>query len=741
MASADELGHTFPFPRVSDIDNKSPAELRKTGFIPPTHGKCRCETIFLWRKTTVTTDLPADFDAARAQFTGIPLTQLESGQHKTEAGFYKAIFNTTPAGAKARLRKVIDDSDIYMAMPAATFRRQIVAKPGAHFKNSLETGKGAFKTIGEDRAKKEAAMFGIKAQVDDYDKWPKYGFLSHKGGMQNDNIPGFGYGDSYVKFKRKNLAHRTTFTLGDSYDGNIFKGDRVLRTAPPTKLTNVDEKALRSYVHYSEDAPFVKKKLHAARTIDQFSAQPYPEAQIYGRLTLDDVESVSVTSIKEAKLLKAALKKAGREDIEVLASRYDERLELLWGRDYSKKALSLRASLTTKDIDRLGDDWMDKLGVAQTLAGVHKTSRGTMSALKKPWNLPGWISKDDQAALIKWSNRGKDYEQKIPIDVQRRVTRAYYKNIPLKEKSGLIEAWYKDYSPTKAGWMDDVFKKKLLTEGYYPHGAPPPTPQPVIRPKLIPPKKLSPRQRFAAEVKKDRIQITAALDKMDARHRDMMKTVPEIGLRQTFVTRFGKEKGERYQQASNIFVRQWKGSSSSKQAGILKHMAERNGFGNVVYHEQFLDKDVQRIKKFRHAIASKMVQMKKDFPGVDFNQMFRIQYAYNQEMMARKGIETVQVYRGIGRTSLTRAGTDMEKLNRGEVVEGRLVSNPISSWTSRKETAKVFGSSVMSSEVPVSNVWMSKYGHSGFFIEEEMTILGGESPLQYRVKMQKKFRK
>jgi hypothetical protein len=47
QGNVDKIISLFPFPRVADVDNKSPAQIGVSGWMPPFHPKCRCEMVML----------------------------------------------------------------------------------------------------------------------------------------------------------------------------------------------------------------------------------------------------------------------------------------------------------------------------------------------------------------------------------------------------------------------------------------------------------------------------------------------------------------------------------------------------------------------------------------------------------------------------------------------------------------------------------------------------------------------
>lgn len=55
LTDPDDLKALFPFPRTADVDRATADEIRAAGFmVPPFHGRCRCEIVYLWSDEAVT---------------------------------------------------------------------------------------------------------------------------------------------------------------------------------------------------------------------------------------------------------------------------------------------------------------------------------------------------------------------------------------------------------------------------------------------------------------------------------------------------------------------------------------------------------------------------------------------------------------------------------------------------------------------------------------------------------------
>jgi SPP1 gp7 family putative phage head morphogenesis protein len=396
---------------------------------------------------------PTKLDEVIEEFTSDDVFfQVADDKFMSEPHFYEELFGSRAKTQKA-IQKHLDNSSVYMAIDSNTLRSQVILKDGK-FKNSMETKKGTFKTIGEDRAKKERDIFGITAEVDDVDNWPKYGFLSDADEMSYENIVGFGYGDAYVKFKKNNILKRTTITLGNSYDGNTYRVNpstgkkEMLRVAPVTKMDAPDEKFFIGVSKMGPDAPHFKKMKTSVGVDDvaKFGTYgTYIEAQMYGKLMLGDVSEIFVESKKKMKAIEKALVKMKITHIKVKPVKYDTRLKGIWEGEYDGPGARYAASITPADLDRLGDPWIDNL-----------SKRWMDSAKSFNKSKPGSVP-DELLPGLEEMEKGT-----LSTDDARDWLRKFFARMQKKKDSGLPKVWWEDVRPTYGGFTEDVANTKLL---------------------------------------------------------------------------------------------------------------------------------------------------------------------------------------------------------------------------------------------------------------------------------------
>ena len=343
-----------------------------------------------------------------------------------------------------RLRELAGESRVYMCLDAGTLEGKVI-KGGGKFKNSLETGKGTFKMVGEERAIKERVMFGLSEEAS-YDVFPKYGFVAGKESMDYEQIISFGYGDTYVRFKDSAIRARTSITCGDSYDGNYLlqHGKGYSKSTPAVSLDRPDGNFALGILSHSRDGASVIEKLASAAKLSDIQTKTYIEAQIYGELHITDVDAIFVQSKKQMASLSKLLKKQGL-DIEVLPAEYDSRLKYLVEgfTDYEGKASKYVHSLTDSDVDLLGDFYID---------GLCKRFADPRNRWWKSISMP-----DDFMSTMQ-----EIYDGSASSSVKRKWLKSYYAEIRKKKSGAFPKVWWEDYSPSYGGWTSDVLNEKLL---------------------------------------------------------------------------------------------------------------------------------------------------------------------------------------------------------------------------------------------------------------------------------------
>lgn len=380
---------------------------------------------------------------------------------------------------------VVEKTDVYMSISSNTLEKKIILGDGK-FKSSIETGKGTFGTIGEERAIKERKMFGMAddCSIDDY---PKYGFLSKQGQMSYENIVDWGYGDVYVCFDKRKIGNRSTFTIGDSYAHNSYYDRSYLErkardlkdklkyndwdtaNVPKWKkeLSEIEE-LLSKDTAWKEVAPASSLSAPNAKSligvnpervkdilyegIDKLAASSgqYAECQIYGALSMDDVLRIEVSSKKTKKALEKALKKKGL-DIDIVPAKFDQRVKYLKEgiTTYDGKASQYAHSLLPKDVDNLGDSFVDGLSkrFADDTLGYLKNSKSNPFA-----DIDGFVSFAEQ---IK--------SGKATIKDKREFLKIFYEEMHKgKVKGRLPKVWYDDFRSSLGGWTDDLIDMDLL---------------------------------------------------------------------------------------------------------------------------------------------------------------------------------------------------------------------------------------------------------------------------------------
>lgn len=403
------------------------------------------------------------------------------GEVKTIKDFFNK-GGLTEEEAQKKLNQAIANSDIYMSIDGNTLLKKIIKGDG-YFKSSIETGKGTFKTIGDERAIKERKMFGMNENCS-FDEYPKYGFLSAKDRMSYKDIVGWGYGDTYVRFK-PSMKGKATFTIGDSYDGNKFytreqieklkdysriesefgndeeKAKQVdllkmldklgrhktawYQVSPASPLNNPNIKSLLSLNYGGKPYENLGKIIDDGIDSIANHKSTYVECQMYGKVSINDVASIEVSSIKQKSQLEKTLKKMGL-NIEVVPCKYNTKLMQLENAftDYSDGPSKLISSLTDEDLDNLGDFYIN--GICKRFA---EKDNLFWKKIKMPEHFTSLLTKvSDGAATM---SEKRDY------------CKLYFQELRKKGDGVFPKVWWESYKPKLGGWTSDVLQKDLLS--------------------------------------------------------------------------------------------------------------------------------------------------------------------------------------------------------------------------------------------------------------------------------------
>lgn len=213
---------------------------------------------------------------------------------------------------EAFLKEVIDKNELCMACPDNIKIMSSIKKE--HFKNIFENrvesiydyidheaNKEYKETVKGARKKISKKLFGWKHTPKD-EEFEKYGIISNKQELScNDTT--CGYGPIKYIFDKKKVASRTTFVIGDSLDNQDY-GVQASRVTNP-KIESIPGVVCKNHTGVNKLYEMMEDSHdYILKNPSQLSlALPYKpdratyiEAQFHGNLTLDDVQSVLVTS-------------------------------------------------------------------------------------------------------------------------------------------------------------------------------------------------------------------------------------------------------------------------------------------------------------------------------------------------------------------------------------------------------------------------------------------------------------
>lgn len=161
------------------------------------------------------------------------------------------------------------------------------------FMNQFETGSAPLGLTFNQRRAVAKKMFTIPENAEG-SEYEKYGFLGSKNPKDDfkddENFTG-DYGDTIVRFKKRNLMHRTTFTIGDSLFNCINDNVRSSPVINP-QIASIQRGHVNEVIYglnVVENANAEKSYLD----IQALTRQKYVELQYHGNLIIDDVESVT----------------------------------------------------------------------------------------------------------------------------------------------------------------------------------------------------------------------------------------------------------------------------------------------------------------------------------------------------------------------------------------------------------------------------------------------------------------
>ena len=188
-----------------------------------------------------------------------------------------------------QLEKIINENDLAMRVR----REYVEAIIDTHFKNQMETGTSQGANAPNTRARLSAAYFGHpydSVRKTSSDTFEKYGYLAPRDKVAAMQASAGWYGDVVFRFKRDAVIDRTTFKTDDTL--NIWSGtsDAIAGSLKRASIAGLNDLDNTTAAKMRRSEQYIRDPDKWVATVNWGS---YFELQYHGRLSINDVESVT----------------------------------------------------------------------------------------------------------------------------------------------------------------------------------------------------------------------------------------------------------------------------------------------------------------------------------------------------------------------------------------------------------------------------------------------------------------
>ena len=376
---------------------------------------------------------------------------------------------------KGAIKRSLDDTSAYVPMTDDAIQ------------DAINTGKIKSGADKAGRVKEEAVdrfnttekrIFGMTDDaVEHPDEMPKYGILSGADELDATDIPDMTMGVNYIKLKPE-TKNRSTVTLGDSKDRNRKCGlvTQIIRraakavdsgftcdddTAPAVPLSDPDETLLFGYVKRQTGQNNEKISLKTFGESENYQDlaihADFLEAQIFGGLDLNHIDTIYVESKKFGKFVEDLLKAKGYTGITVKPSPMHSKLLKLWETGDDPDILGL-------EVAKFGDEYIDRL---------HETILPKLL----DWNIPQIDYIFRMKHMLKWMDDVDPVVVASPLEATKEAFETVMKNMTMKQKRSFVKDWIVQRTksdggiptqfqvtidPINKGWIWDIADQTLL---------------------------------------------------------------------------------------------------------------------------------------------------------------------------------------------------------------------------------------------------------------------------------------